>query len=104
MITSNQFILKNSHLHFFFTEMAAVPTSGAPAQVSMPMQLMAMRPSQNSVMQPQQVRSLTPRMILSPQVLQNAVRTSGQPNVCISNYCLIRLLCSLFIIFYICLK
>ena len=63
--------------------MTTVPTSGAPAQVTLPvqqgMQLMTMRP-QAGVMQPQQVRSLTPRMILNPQVLQNAVRT-GTPGV-----------------------
>ncbi|KAF2354536.1 TAFH/NHR1 [Trinorchestia longiramus] len=64
-------------------DMAAVPTTGAAgaAQVTavpiqQGMQIMNVRPTQGSIIQPQQVRSLAPRMILNPQMLR-----PGQPGV-----------------------
>ncbi|XP_018011354.1 transcription initiation factor TFIID subunit 4 [Hyalella azteca] len=66
--------------------MAAVPTTGAAGAAHVTavplqqgMQIMNVRPTQGSLLQPQQVRSLAPRMILSPQVLHNV--RPGQPGV-----------------------
>lgn len=63
--------------------MATVPTTGAAQVAAVPiqqgMQIMNVRPSQGNLLQPQQVRSLAPRMILSPQVIQNV--RPGQPGV-----------------------
>lgn len=60
--------------------MAAVPpTTGAVTPLQPGMQIMNMRPPQGHVLQPQQVRSLAPRMILSQQMIQNV--RPGQPAV-----------------------
>lgn len=55
--------------------MAAVPTSTAQPG----MQIVNMRPAQGNLLQPQQVRSLAPRMIINSQMIQNA--RAGQPGV-----------------------
>lgn len=80
VVPNNGSILQHQR-QVIISNMAAVPTTGAAAatQVSaVPlqqggMQIMNMRPAQGNIMQPQQVRSFPPRMILNSQMLQGRV-------------------------------